>query len=303
MVAPSLSVAKDERHNLQTLGISMIEETLSAAKKKLTDAIDQAQQELSELESTRTSRASRVEETEAALTEKRATEQVKTTALNEAKEALQAAEAALATARDVQIKGDEPVAKLREEKAALETVFQDHFKTPMQANEGPHYSFLQPYIVKLELEESLAIALPSSCAKAKEQRGAFDDLVISELEKAVIAKIESLAKSIAEEEPAEAERKAAVVAAETSLNASVETQKAAATELEAARAATIEAEGVMTQAKAEEAAMAPSIRQATSKHGDCTLELKNFEDGPMETFTKLSNKVAAPKEEAASAGA
>merc|ERR1719486_1095828 len=64
MVAPSLSIPKDERHNLQTLGVSMIEETLSAAKKKLTDAIDQAQQELSELESSRASRVSRVEETE-----------------------------------------------------------------------------------------------------------------------------------------------------------------------------------------------------------------------------------------------
>merc|ERR1711972_1081393 len=240
---------------------------------------------------------------EANLNEKTSEEQVKKAALNDAKEALKTAEAALAAAKDVQTRGDEPLAKLREEKAALEIAFQDHLKAPMEANEGPHYNFLQAHIQKLDLKESLAMALPSSCSKAKEQRGAFDDLVISELEKSMIAKIDSLAKTIAEEEPAEAERKAAVIAAETSLNASVETQKAAATELEAARAATIEAEGVMTQAKAEEAAMAPSIRQATSKHGDCTLELKNFEDGPMDTFTKLSNKVAAPKEEAASAGA
>merc|ERR1712187_683470 len=84
----------------------------------------------------------------------------------------------------------------REEKATLETLFRDHFKAPMEANEGPHFSFLQAHMSKLELEESLAVALPSSCAKPKEQRGAFDDLVISELEKAMITKIESLIKAL-----------------------------------------------------------------------------------------------------------
>merc|ERR1711920_1116586 len=123
----------------------------------------------------------------------------------------------------------------------------------MEANEGPHYNFLQAHIQKLDLEESLAMALPSSCTKAKEQRGAFDDLVISELEKAMITKIASLSKSIEEEEPAEAERKAAVIAADTSLKASVETEKAASTEVELATAAAIEAEGLVTKAKAEEA--------------------------------------------------
>merc|ERR1711937_858764 len=119
--------------------------TLSAAKKKLTDAIDQTKLELSDLESARASRASRVAETEATLNKKTSEEQVKKVAFNEAKEALQAAEATLAAAKDVQIKGDEPLAKLREEKAALETVFRDHLTAPMEANEGPHYNFLQAY--------------------------------------------------------------------------------------------------------------------------------------------------------------
>merc|ERR1711972_730400 len=215
---------------------------------------------------------------EANLNEKTSEEQVKKAALNDAKEALQAAEATLAAAKDVQTRGDEPISKLREEKAALDIAFQDHLKAPMEANEGPHYNFLQAHIQKLDLEESLAMALPSSCSKAKEQRGAFDDLVISELEKSMIAKIDSLAKTIEEEKPAEAERKSAVVAAETSLAASVETEKTAATELEAATAATIEAGRVATQAKTEEAAVAPSIALATTKHEDRARELDNFEN-------------------------
>merc|ERR1712232_961640 len=100
LVTPSVFAPSDERHSLQTLAISMIEETLLAAKKKLTDAIDQAQQELSELETARTSRASRVTETEAMLNEKKSEEEAKKAALNAAKEALQTAEAALAAATD-----------------------------------------------------------------------------------------------------------------------------------------------------------------------------------------------------------
>merc|ERR1719277_1480164 len=277
----------------------MIEETLSAEKKKLTDAVDQAQQELSELETTRASCASRVAETEATLVAKKSEEQAKKVALDAAKEGLHTSEAAFVAVTDAQIKGDEPLAKLREEKAALQALSEDHFKAPMEANEGPHYSFLQAHMSKLQLEESLAVALPSSCTKAKEQRGAFDDLVISELEKAMITKIASLSKTIEEEEPFEAERKAAVIAAETSLKASLETEKVASMEVEAATAATIEAEGVVTQAKAEEAAMVPRIQRVTSNHGDRVFELDHFENGPMASFTNLNNKVKALKEEAA----
>merc|ERR1712217_970042 len=199
--------------------------------------------------------------------------------------------------------GDEPLAKLREEKAMFEALFEDHFKAPMEANEGPHYSFLQAHMSKFELEESLVVALPSSCTKATEQRGAFDDLVISELEKAMITKIASLSKSIEEEEPGEAERKAAVIAAETSLKASLETEKTASMEVDAATAATIEAEGVVTEAKAEEAAMVPSIQRVKSKHGDRVLELEHFENGPMASFTQLNNKATALKDEVVFAGA
>merc|ERR1711870_89630 len=97
--------------------------------------------------------------------------------------------------------------------------------------------------------------------------------------------------------------KAAVIAAETSLKASLENEKAASTEVEVAAAAAIEAEGVVTKPKAEDAAMVPTIQQAKNKHGDRVFELDNFENGPMASFTKLNSKAAALKEDVASAGA
>lgn len=302
MVEPSLITPTSERHAVQKLGISMLEETLLVAKKRLTDAIQQARKELSDVESSRASRTAKVAEAQAIATDKKSEEQAKTVDLSQAEEAMREADNKLSQLKEAQVKGDEPLSKLREEKATLTALFDQHFKAPMDASEGPHYDFLQHHIEKLGLEESLAIALPSSCAKAKEQRGAFDDVVLGELGKAMTAKIDSLGKTIEEEAPAEAERAAAVSAAETSLETSAASAKAAKNELEAAKAAHAEAAELVSQAQAEEAALAPGIREATEKHDTLSLELHDFETGPLATFTTLRDK-ATLEQEAASAGA
>merc|ERR1719181_1803509 len=105
----------------------------------------------------------------------------------------------MASAKESQKQGDASLVALETEKAAIDAAYQEHFKTPMDANEGPHHEFLKPFIATLGLEDSLTSALPSSCEKKKEQRGGFDDLVLAELGKALEGKISSLAASIVEE--------------------------------------------------------------------------------------------------------
>merc|ERR1711904_641486 len=63
----------------------------------------------------------------------------------------------------------------------MEAAYLEHFKKPMEANECLIFSHLQPFVALLGLEESLTSALPSSCTKPKEQRGGFDDLVLTQL--------------------------------------------------------------------------------------------------------------------------
>merc|ERR1719335_1691187 len=109
------------------------------------------------------------------------------------------AEATLAEQKELQVKGDADYATLEKDKAELDAAYTEHFKAPMDANEGPHHSFLKPFIENLGLEDSLVNALPSSCVKPKEQRGGFDELVLGELGKALEGKIAALDKSIAEE--------------------------------------------------------------------------------------------------------
>lgn len=176
----------------------------------------------------------------------------------------------------------------------------------MEANEGPHYNALEPHICKLGLDESLAIALPSSCTKNKEQRGGFDDVVLGELEKALTSKIESIDKEIEGEIPQIAERKAAVVAAESVLEEKVAIEKGVVTDLEAAKTLREESAAELSKAKDDLATLAPTIRQVAHKSDELKLQLSEFEIGPLATFQSLRDKevqAANVDEEAASAGA
>lgn len=135
-----------------------------------------------------------VEDAKASLEEKKASFVTKQSAREAAKESVKAAKTVLAEAADLQAKGDANHAALEKDKAAIDAAYQEHFKAPMDASEGPHYGFLMPFIKNLGLEDSLANALPSSCDKTKEQRGSFDDLVLAELGKALLGKIATLRK-------------------------------------------------------------------------------------------------------------
>merc|ERR1719313_907699 len=140
--------------------------------------------------------------------------------------------------------------------------FQEHLKAPMDEDKTLHHHVLQPFVNKLDLEESLKMALPSSCVKTKEQRGSFDDLVIAELIKAWDKKIASLTKSIEDSTPIASERQAAVGAAEALLEGNIGVERTATAELEAAKTAESEAQVEVHKAKDGLAALEPKLKEA-----------------------------------------
>jgi len=302
LVEPSLTTPKTERHATQTLGVAMIEETLQEIKAKQIQAIEQAQTELSILEKSKETRAASVDEARADFASKEEMEKMKQSARDEAVNIVKAAECTLTDAKAAELKGKQPLAKLEAEKATLEKISQEHVKLPMDANEGPHFNELEPHIASLGLDESLAIALPSSCAKTKEQRGGFDDVVLEQLVKALADKIASLTNSIEFEVPKVEEQKTAVSSAELALEGKVASATAAATELEAAKAARLESSASLSLATQELEALAPSIQEATAKIEELSSVLNAFEAGALATFHSYQNK-PAPMEEAAPAGA
>merc|ERR1719443_972095 len=189
MATPSLSKAKSDRHELQHLGVTMIEEALQARKRTLIEAVDIAQKELSELEGSKASLSQHVDAAKATLAQRESAKEAAFTAHEDAKAATESAEKALAEAVNAHSEVETSHAALEKESSDMESAYQEHFQVPVGANEGPHHIFLKPFLEKLSLEESLPQALPSSCVKTKEQRGSFDELVISELGKAFDAQM------------------------------------------------------------------------------------------------------------------
>jgi hypothetical protein len=305
MATPSLSKPKCERHDMQQLGVSMIEETLQAHKRELIEAAEVTRQELSDLEGSKSALLQHVADAEASLAEKEAAKTAACSAHEQAKEARQAAEKALEEARELQEEVEGVHAALEKEKVSIDSAYQEHFKAPMDNNEGPKHNFLQSFIQNLGFEESFISALPSSCVKTKEQRGGFDDLVVTELGKALVAKIAALEKSLADKASDVSERKACVVSTEKSVEDKKHTEETTAADSEAATVARSEAEAEVSKASEEWTTFEPRVHEATDNYNLQDTKRKDFEDGPLNSFETLRDKETPMQVEveAATAGA
>lgn len=307
MAVPCLSTTKSERHNVQQMGVTMIEEMLQIHQKNLIEAVAVAHKELADLEGSKSALLQSSEAAKACLEEKRAAFLSAHTVREEAKASVNAVESALSEARESQKKTDATHAALGEEKVAIDAAHQEHFQTPMDAQEGPHYSNLKPFVDKLGLEESLSKALPASCVKTKDQRGGFDDLVLAELGKALLGKIEALDKSIADEASALSQRTAAVVSAEAEVEAKHAVEKTASEAFEAAAGAQHEAEAALRQAEQDWTSFEPRVQEATDNHSLHDTKRIDYEEGALKDFNNLRDKevpaAVEAEEEAAPAGA
>merc|ERR1719162_1282309 len=71
MVNPSLSTFKSERHNLQQMGVEMIEENLQGHKQKLAEDVAKAKKAVEELEGSKSGLSAKSESAKAVLEEKK----------------------------------------------------------------------------------------------------------------------------------------------------------------------------------------------------------------------------------------
>jgi len=305
MAAPSLSTPKVERHSVQNLGVTMIEEMLQDHKQKLVEAVEVAQKELTEIEGTKDTLSKSLDNAKASLEEKQAGKTAAHDAHEAAKLSSCSAQSELAEQMELQAKGDAAYAALEKEKLDLDAAYQEHYKTPMDANEGPHHSFLQPFIENLGLEDSLTSALPSSCVKTTDQRGGFDVLVLTELGKALVGKIAALEKSQVDGASGISERKASVVSAESVLEVKKLGENAAAADLEAAAAAQSEAEAELRKASEDWTTFEPRLQAAIDEVALHDAERLNFVIGALKDFETLRDKepAAALEQEASHLGA
>jgi len=299
----SLNVPTDKRHKHQTMAVSMFEETLNTKKAAMEAAVSAANEKLDDLKASEEQLASTVKEAEVAVAAQQEVSEASKERSASAVSAVEASQTALSECIAAQKAGNEQAAADKEQKDALEVAFEKHFKTPMaEGTAGPDFAGLEPFLKTIDIEASLLTALPSTCTKPKDQRGAFDEVVLQELEKAISAKLAALAQLVEAEIPTAAEREAAVRAAEQENEAKKEASSAAAAELETAQKELSERQAALSKAKLAVDEFRPTLLTLAGSVDTLRKALSDFESGPLASFMSYKVKSSMPVD-VATAGA
>jgi hypothetical protein len=302
MIPFSLALPADTRLEFHNKVVDMIEETLQKLKADMESGVIVETGKIDDFKSQMAKLVSAVNEAESAVTAQKEVVEGAKTFLPDATTANETSGQVLVDKREMQKSGDAEFSAAQEEKVALEAAYKDHFQVPMDAAEGPHFTALEPFLQKLELEGSLLTALPGTCEKAKDARGTFDNVVLEELEKALSKKIATLSDAIMAGTPAAAERDAAVKQAEAEHIATKEALSEAQAKLAAAQALEAEREADLTKATQAVNELQLHLECCTAQQEKVQSKLKVFETGPLANFMTYKSKTAVPVE-AITAGA
>jgi hypothetical protein len=274
----------------------MMEESLMAVKSQLEAEVSAQKEKQQSIETTMLECKRAAEEAKAAVdTQTEATEAAKS-AHDDSTKAKIKCQQALVEKQEIQRSGDEKLTNTRDNKHALEMAFKEHFQTPSEKSEAPNYSGFEPFLHQLDIEQSLLTALPGTCAKDKASRGNFDEVVLTEFEKAMTLKIASLNETIETEMPAALEREEQVKRAEAELNAKNEEHTQADDALVAARKEMSEREGTLEKANEVVNDVQRQLEVAIGLHETAQANVKFFETSPLAEFLTLKSKTATPLE-------
>jgi len=301
MLPFALNAPAEERHEIQRAASDMVEQTLKAKKAMMENAVVVEAAKLVSLKDSHLALTNAVDEAVGDLAAQKDVVQNAKSALADATIAANASRDAVSNLRSEQTSADAKLECAREEKTALESAFENHFKPMKEDAAGPHFQELEPLLKKLVMEESLLIALPSTCAKSKEHRGTFDNVVLEELEKAICLKLSALGETVEAEAPASAERETAVQVAEKDREAKKETQMQAVSAFENAQKEQSDRESALGQKRLAADELQPEIDLVTGLADKAKEALDLFEAGPLAGFKSYG--VTPASAEAAPLGA
>merc|ERR1719253_467722 len=201
----------------------MIGEALEMAVAAHQAAVDGSKALVAKSEATKAPQEEAVAAAQAKLAEAKEAVAAKKTAVEEASTQCKETEKALAEKRQAQTSGDADLTAAKEEKTKVDAAIETNLKAVVEGECAPaemekHYQVLKPILAGLELDDSLKTALPATCKKEKAARGAFDSMVIEQLQKTLGERAEALGKVIDSAVPAAEQRAAEVVAAEQALS-------------------------------------------------------------------------------------
>jgi len=111
-----------------------------------------------------------------------------------------------------------------------------------------HLTVLTPFFKKLKVDASMVTAMQSALGKKPDDRGAFDNMVVAQIDESLAKHFASLAEQLASTEATVAGRTATADAAEQTRAACLEKQQASAAAVSAAQAEKKELDGVLKEA-------------------------------------------------------
>mmetsp|Transcript_9816 Transcript_9816/g.31192 ORF Transcript_9816/g.31192 Transcript_9816/m.31192 type:complete len:391 (-) Transcript_9816:251-1423(-) len=299
----SIGVPREARHPFQDEFARMIGDVLAKREEGLQSDATAAEGKFEEVN---VQKAEREGAQEAAVQELSAKEEATMAAqaaagdafsgLAAAKEALTAAEAAVAA-------GQEALTSAERKKAQLGAMLSDVYLPIKEGTAEP--SKVQQGIIAImrigknfSLDRTLLESAPLAAAKAPGDRGAFDGLVLQQLEAEFQKCAAALEDAIVTAEPTKKELEAKVAEA----SAEVERAKAAEQEskavAEAARAAQKEALAARREAAKALQQWAPELKQAATAREAAKAGLAKFREGPLAAYKALLERTLAVPPEA-----
>mmetsp|Transcript_9128 Transcript_9128/g.17076 ORF Transcript_9128/g.17076 Transcript_9128/m.17076 type:complete len:388 (+) Transcript_9128:88-1251(+) len=301
MFPGSLEFPIEERHEFHAMVVRMVGESIEETHSKMIKEVEEAGSAVEAAKAKQTDLEATAVEADSKLNVAGETVQSKETALQEATTLASNKQTAFDDAKVAQTKGDAESEALKQEKQTYVSALENNFKALSEGNfEGEqaaeHYKVIEPLIANLPLDESLRLALPSTCQKKPGDRGSFDNVIMEQLEKALQTRNAALGEQIDAGASAAAERAAAVQAAEQDLQAAKEAKETAQTDLQDAKTKRDEAYELVKSSKKAVTEGLKELEGLTKSHDDKLKFRAHFENWNMSSFAQLKDKSAAPKE-------
>lgn len=234
---------------------------------------------------------SQFKEQESAVSEKRNVLDKAATALNSKKEELLTAEAAQKTG-DAEL--DASAASLATLDGAKMAVDKLKAGCDDAASVKAEISALIELLGRYKLDQSMLTALPTVLSKAPDARGAFDTMVITQLDAELDQNIANLQGVIQGGEADRAKRAEVVAAAQAARNSASEAHAAAEAALYAVQADLAKHEAALKTAQAALKDFGPELLRQAAAVDSAKVNLASFREGPLAALAELIAPLPAP---------
>merc|ERR1719313_215751 len=152
MLPFSLKYASDERHDLQSMAVGMVEQTLLAKKSALQASIATQEADVKALKDSESALGQAVKDAEAALDTQNELCDAKAVLHASAMEAETSSKANLTKLQEAQKEAEEKLETMKTEKAAIDAAFGEHFGPCQEGEAKEHFKKLEPFLKKIEIE-------------------------------------------------------------------------------------------------------------------------------------------------------